>query len=252
MKSFLFRICVTALFLMALAPCLGANRVVVVPLVKHTTATGNAIPADVVEGKTFATVEGRSTGIRPFSPVGTDYVSIYGSATGPIVGPGIDPPDPRFVQFEYNGVVQEGYGVQDRMTGLIWLQSPSPGEQRYGEAHDSCDSLLQIYQVGSGMYMSAGDWRLPTVREMESLFNYAQTTPNALVQPNLFTNVNDGLYWTSTVNRVPCGIPEGAWCNTVHVVDINHATVEKVRIHPDQALPELFFWCVRGPYSLEY
>ena len=42
-----------------------------------------------------------------------------------------------------------------------------------------------------------GDWRLPNLNELESLVDVSQANP-ALPAGNLFTNVSDAIYWSST------------------------------------------------------
>jgi hypothetical protein len=257
MKYFVSVICILAGICTAPITSRADNRVVVIPLLKNKKIVGDAEPADVVQGKTFTSADGEHTGIRPPAPVSTDYVNIYGNVGGTIDGAGIDPPDPRFTMY-YRSVgfqAEVGYGVNDLLTGLIWMKSPSSSEKSWPNAATSCENLETSYVPTYGARpVSVEDWRLPTVKEINSLFDYARgvsPAPNALVQPNYFSNISSGIYWTDTISMVPCS-PVGTKCNIVHVVDIDHATVSKQLIHPDGEPPEHFYWCVRGPYGLEY
>jgi hypothetical protein len=206
---------------------------------------GNAVAADVLNGKTFSTADGIHTGIRPPAPIGTDYI-----------GMGVHPPDPRFEVYTYNSVEQWGYGVKDLMTGLIWMKSPGSSTSTWSDAVDSCENLITTFPVRSG-YMFVSDWRLPTVREMNSLLDYGQgavhlSGANALVVPNFFTDVINERYWTDSGAMTPCP-PEGNRCNIVYFVNIDVADVDRDLIDPTASNPpEHYHWCARGPYGIEY
>jgi hypothetical protein len=43
----------------------------------------------------------------------------------------------------------------------------------------------------------AGEWRLPNVRELQSLIDFSNLSP-ALPSGHPFTDVQPGVYWTST------------------------------------------------------
>jgi hypothetical protein len=89
--------------------------------------------------------------------------------------------------------------VTDNLTGLTWLQDAVSciGEKKWPEAlneanslaHNSCDGALQDNS-------SQGDWRLPTVNELQGLVDYSRED-QALPQDHPFTVEND-LYWSST------------------------------------------------------
>ena len=80
----------------------------------------------------------------------------------------------------------------------------------------------------------AGDWRLPNVREMQSLIDYGQDSP-ALPAGHPFTGVSASqAYWSSTVfARVPSN---GVWY--VHVQDGN--------VLPGFRGDPYYVWPVRG------
>jgi len=230
------------------------NKVVVIPLWKTKTIEGNAVPADVLSGKTFTTADGELSGIRPPAPIGTDYV-----------GKGVHPPDPRFKIFYARSkidpyeVEQTGYGITDLMTGLIWMKSPGQSKKTRSEAVHSCENKITTYSFFSTGYpkIYLNDWRLPTVREFNSLLDYGRGAVHvagstALVVPNDFSDVLHGQYWTDTGSVTPCP-PDGNRCNIVYYVNIVDADVDRALIDPtDSNPPEYYYWCVRGPYGIEY
>jgi len=87
--------------------------------------------------------------------------------------------------------------VQDQLTGLTWLKNaatfaPTTWPQALAEVAVLADG-------GDGLTdgSKAGDWRLPNLNELESLVDVSQAGP-ALPQGNPFTNVANGIYWSST------------------------------------------------------
>jgi hypothetical protein len=109
---------------------------------------------------------------------------------------GVRWPEPRFV-------LQDSPVVQDRLTGLYWLQNANPAEfpLTWPEALDFIRQLNQQQEAG------CNDWRLPNRRELRSLMSY-QTRKPALPENHPFTNLFIGWYWTSTTAVIS---PAHAW-----------------------------------------
>lgn len=143
-------------------------------------------------------------------------------------------PNPRFTD---NG---DGT-VTDNLTGLIWMKNANRfGRKVWEEACDDCAGL-----AGDGGELTdgsvAGDWRLPNVKELESLVHYgycelalsntAGTGQWASDDP--FFNVQDFRYWSSTTSAVYAGY---AW----HV----NITYGYVRDFDKSEYYDV--WCVRG------
>jgi hypothetical protein len=107
---------------------------------------------------------------------------------------GIAWPDPRFND---NG---DGT-VTDNLTGLIWLQNANRfGQRSWADALVDCNSLADDgADLTDGS--TAGDWRLPNVKELQSLIDYGNDNP-ALPTDYLFriSNVLSSYYWSSTSN----------------------------------------------------
>ncbi len=106
---------------------------------------------------------------------------------------GITWPVPRLVDNQ-NGT------VTDRLTGLIWTKIADLGYTNWLDACNVCNGLRDGL-VGLTDRSSAGDWRLPTVKELQSLIDFGQYSP-ALPAEHPFDYVFEGYYWSST-SHVP-------------------------------------------------
>lgn len=103
---------------------------------------------------------------------------------------GVAWPNPRFTD---NG---DGT-VTDNMTGLIWFENAGCAELTdWSTAVWAC-SKLGTGDCGLNDGSNAGDWRLPNVRELQSLVDYGNSVP-ALPAGHPFINVNSHYYWTGT------------------------------------------------------
>jgi len=104
-------------------------------------------------------------------------------------------PDARFVD---NG---DGT-VTDAMTGLMWLQDADSITAR-----SWANALSAVAALSTGDHH---DWRLPNVRELESLLDLSQDGPCLPAEyATKFTGVQNDLYWTSTTYA---GATGSAWC----------------------------------------
>lgn len=66
----------------------------------------------------------------------------------------------------------DGLTVQDNVTGLTWQKSQASGSMYWGEAQTVIDSL------NKQNYGGYGDWRLPTIKELYSLWNESSGWPS--------------------------------------------------------------------------
>jgi len=84
--------------------------------------------------------------------------------------------------------------VTDRTTGLTWLRQGNPA----GRALNWQDALDMVRQMNRKRLEGRGDWRLPNIRELESLLDDQVHSP--AVHPLAgFENVAD-FYWSSTTS----------------------------------------------------
>ena len=87
--------------------------------------------------------------------------------------------------------------VKDNLTGLFWLKNANCfGLQNWTSALSRANTLASG-SCGLTDASVAGDWRLPTVKELWSLINFGQVLP-ALSSGHPFAMVQSDHYWSST------------------------------------------------------
>ena len=97
--------------------------------------------------------------------------------------------------------------VSDNLTGLIWLKDANCfGSQTWTNALAAASTLAS---GGCGLTDGsvAGVWRLPNVKELQSLIDFGQFIP-ALPVPHPFSAVQTNYYWSSTTFAFA---PESKW-----------------------------------------
>ena len=138
-------------------------------------------------------------------------------ADGRIKGYGLHMPDGSVKKFVVSCVRgNPGYGknlfvdngdgtITDKATELMWAQADS------GKGLDWQEALACAQQMNAESYLGHGDWRLPGVKELQSIIDYTRspdTTESAAIDP-LFTCTgirNEAgrpdfpFYWTSTTH----------------------------------------------------
>ena len=137
-----------------------------------------------------------------FAPVPkTGQTSSYATEDDGQLGKGVASPNPRFTD-------NEDGTVTDNLTELIWLKDTNCfGTRNWVNALSDCNTLNSgECELTDGS--SEGDWRLPNVKELQSLIDHGQDTP-ALPSGyyNFFTGTQ-GIYWSSTTNA---GGTDNAW-----------------------------------------
>ncbi|MBF0495744.1 MAG: caspase family protein [Deltaproteobacteria bacterium] len=111
------------------------------------------------------------------------------------------------------GLINNGNGtVTDQRTGLIWLQNANCFGQRDWITASEAAKTLSGGRCGLTDGSVAGDWRLPSKDELNSLI-YPGQNP-ALPADHPFIGVQLGYYWSSTTNANDTSV---AW-----VVFLNH------------------------------
>jgi hypothetical protein len=128
------------------------------------------------------------------------------------VKPGTDWPNPRFSANNNDGT------VTDNLTGLVWLANASCTKFYSGDSSDTnirnwSDALLAVNLLGNGNCnlsdgSSAGDWRLPSIKEMQSLVDFMYADPAfsndagtgqwTAGADSAFSGVQSDDYWSST------------------------------------------------------
>ncbi|HMP74326.1 MAG TPA: DUF1566 domain-containing protein [Kiritimatiellia bacterium] len=111
-------------------------------------------------------------------------------------------PSPRFTDHG-NGT------VTDTLTGLMWVKAPhgldgNSTAKSWNGAVDFCHGLE---------FAGYSDWRLPNVRELQSLVDYGRASP-ALPAGHPFSGIRTGYYWTSSTRM---GGTTMAWLLSLHL-----------------------------------
>lgn len=109
--------------------------------------------------------------------------------------PGTPWPKPRFVR--------HGDLVDDRLTGLVWPIDAGLSEfpMTWEEGFDYMADMNKSGRFG------LSNWRLPRRDELFTLISHQRINPS-VISPELFINIFNGYYWTST----PCAQwPKQAW-----------------------------------------
>ena len=87
-----------------------------------------------------------------------------------------------------------GESALDRLTGLIWSLDACPAERPL----PWIDALSMVGLLNKSAWQGATDWRMPNIRELESLVDLNADSP-ALTPGHPFRNVRD-VYWSSTTS----------------------------------------------------
>lgn len=172
-------------------------------------ATNGATTANVASGKTFWGLTsgqwGLQTGAGSLGPYNagvpkTGQTTSYAAGDDGALQKGVAWPNPRFTD-NLDGT------VTDNLTGLIWLKNANCfGYKIWATALNDANTLVSG-ACGLSDGSVAGDWRLPNVRELQSLIDYGRFSP-ALPNGHPFTGVQSDNYWTSTTIA---GVTSNAW-----------------------------------------
>ena len=162
----------------------------------------------------------------------TGQTTPYGTGTDGALQKGVTSPTPRFTD-NNNGT------VTDKLTGLIWMKNTQffpNGAYGYLTWTDALSNANGLKSGSAGLTdgSKAGDWRLPNLKEFQSLFDYGGFLP-ALSAGHPFTAPST-YYWSSTTN---IGHAANAW-----VVKFDYGTIEDIDKTYNFYVQGL--WCVRG------
>jgi len=179
------------------------------------TSSGDAAAADILIGQ-VAWVDGSEVmGRRFLAPVPkTGQTISYATGDDGDLDMGVDwITSTRFITGT-TGTTGVTVVVTDTLTGLVWLQDANCIQNQYpsfdsdNTAGDGAvtwqhalDFTTGITVTGPYSNCAAGfsDWRLPNVRELQSLIDY-QEQNTALPDGHPFTNAYSGGYWSGTTN----------------------------------------------------
>ncbi|MBH2006387.1 MAG: DUF1566 domain-containing protein [Myxococcaceae bacterium] len=106
----------------------------------------------------------------------------------------------RCVRSSYTGPLGSRYTVgsgttagtvTDKVTGLVWQKVAPTTTYTQADAMTYCNSLSL---GGSG----AGRWRLPTIRELQTLVDYSQSFGMLMMDSNAFSGEPASYFWSSS------------------------------------------------------
>jgi hypothetical protein len=152
---------------------------------------------------------------------------------------GVPFPTPRFVDHR-NGT------VTDRLTGLIWLKNAHCfGDVPWADALTDANTLAHG-SCGLTDHSKSRDWRLPNIKELQSLIDFEFATPalsNARgtaqwAEGDAFSNVQEACYWSSTTALPLTSAFEFGFAKCVFLIDGTTTATTK-----NGTLP---IWPVRG------
>jgi hypothetical protein len=130
-------------------------------------------------GRMFKGMQHGSYMVWPVSGTATDFL----------------PPEPRFEM--------EAAALVDRMTAAMW---PRRADMTDGRTVSWSGALAAVRKLNDTGTYGFRDWRLPNVRELESLVDPLRHSP-ALWQASVFSGVQEG-YWSATTSVFD---PSYAW-----------------------------------------
>ena len=161
----------------------------------------------------------------------TGQTTPYAAGDDGTLQKGVPSPTPRFTD-KGNGT------VTDKLTGLIWTKNANIfGPNANFESAMILAATLEDGPIwGLTDKSRKGDWRLPNLRELQSLVDYERYGP-PLPAGNPFTEVQQAYYWTSTTDAT---YDKRAWLVDFYAgrwypYDKTYSTVGGAAV-----------WCVRG------
>ena len=177
---------------------------------KTATTASDAflVPGNILSNVTIFNVTGTYNAIQPHELPDTGQTLCYdpsGSTTGTITCPAADADNAQDgsrsgTQPSYTPApIGSDYVVTDNLTGLMWKKcsegqtasvsycTGTPGTYTFAAALTRC---------GAQTYAGFSDWRLPNIRELFSIVNYAGPTP--YIDKVMFPDTTGGWYWSST------------------------------------------------------
>ena len=106
----------------------------------------------------------------------------------------------------YNGGVETSSYTVDNITGRMWVTNPNDfsGGQYVSSGTYTWEAAITKCEVLN--YAGFADWRLPNIKELQSIVDYNRQNPS--INMAYFLNTQNNYYWSSTT-YVPSSI--GAW-----------------------------------------
>ena len=155
----------------------------------------------------------------------TGQTTSYATGDDGALQKGVAWPTPRFTD-NGNGT------VTDNLTRLIWMKNANAfGTKTWDQALSAANGLKSADGTMDGS--QAGDWRLPNIKELQSLVDYGSNLVPLLPAGHPFTSVQPSTYWSSSTYV--------GWTTQAWYVEFDRQIVDK-----GYKSASRFVWCVRG------
>lgn len=83
-----------------------------------------------------------------------------------------------------------GGTVLDNQTKLTWQRTASPTRYSWANAKSAC--------AGAGVTLGGNGWRVPTIKELQTLVDYSQPVTAASIDATAFPATASDSFWSST------------------------------------------------------
>jgi hypothetical protein len=83
-----------------------------------------------------------------------------------------------------------GGTVLDKQTKLVWQRTPSTTTYSLANAKTAC--------AAAGATLGGNGWRVPTIKELQTLIDYSQPYTTALIDGTAFPSTGQDNFWSST------------------------------------------------------
>jgi hypothetical protein len=213
------------------------KKILVLAIIAAFMATALFLPGLTYAGEGFTIPIDKIPWIKAFVEK-TGQTTFYETGDDGDLVEGFEWPNPRFTD-------NKDGTVTDNLTGLIWLKNANCfGQKNWYDALDYCNGLAN----GGCDLMDgsvAGDWRLPNIKELQSLIHHGVELPalpntdgtGKWAEDDPFTEVKylGGNYWSSTTSAIDT--PWWAWR-----IFIEQGYVDSTR----KEYHFIYVWPVRG------
>ncbi len=115
----------------------------------------------------------------------------------------------------YNGGVETSSYTVDNITGRMWVTNPNDVSGGQYVSNGNYTWEVAIAKCEGLSYAGYSDWRLPNIKELQSIVDYSRQNPS--INTTYFLNTQNSAYWSSTT-YMP--VAASAWFVSFGVGDV--------------------------------